>query len=728
MKTENENSARSWQQSREELAEQSGLAIIIADNLGVCSASNDNSICRAMNSSAEFAPRCTAFCGSAFEMTNESGEAVELTCHAGLHYNAVPLVSSDNRKLVGIVGRTFVRSEDYRRATERMMDGDWKEFDVDEMFGNVLLAGSESEILKVSKQLQKLSDSAKIVLEAGDEKEDETKQMPAEIAVPAEQQTESEPTEKNEIARLLDEFQKQKETHEGHETSDSEKSAAVIIERSDERHNEEFAAVAAWRSLFSSLLELDYREAFISVAEFIGNRFSVENLAWLENKNGKLEGVWSTGSFAGQSVQVSIGPDDTRFREVLAKETSLELRERGKSVDSGGARPTVNLFPISLGGTIRSALMIGDPLTEKTTKRQIARFLKHLNSDIEILRLRDEIKQQAWLTKSLQKLNQTLKRIDSDDFWSVLAQNSAELMRAERGSIMIFDEETEGFVIKAAVGTRSDIIEMMSSEHLGDRIAANVLRSGRPLVVEDTAKAGIPPAPAEWKYKTDSFISYPIIIGGRKIGVINLTDKIGGGIYDDSDLEILNTFAPQIALALDRTSFKTKAGEYEQLSITDPLTGLLNRRYLEERLAEELSRSQRHGYPMSFLMIDVDSFKSYNDTFGHTEGDKALQLVGQNLKATLRGADVAARFGGEEFSILLPQTTLNEALTIAERIRQRVESARFPNRQVTVSIGIATCSKELNETSELIAAADKALYEAKNKGRNNVQLYKISRN
>ena len=174
---------------------------------------------------------------------------------------------------------------------------------------------------------------------------------------------------------------------------------------------------------------------------------------------------------------------------------------------------------------------------------------------------------------------------------------------------------------------------------------------------------------------------------------------------------------------IDRAVLKNKAGEFEQLSVTDALTGLLNRRYLEERLTEETKRSNRYGYPMSLMMIDVDEFKSYNDKFGHPEGDKALRTVAHLLKDTLRGADVAARYGGEEFSILLPQTTSEEAQTIAERIRQKIETTQFPHRKVTISIGIASCSHIVCSPPEIIKAADQALYEAKHRGRNNVQIY-----
>ncbi|HEY0049423.1 MAG TPA: GGDEF domain-containing protein, partial [Pyrinomonadaceae bacterium] len=168
------------------------------------------------------------------------------------------------------------------------------------------------------------------------------------------------------------------------------------------------------------------------------------------------------------------------------------------------------------------------------------------------------------------------------------------------------------------------------------------------------------------------------------------------------------------------------AGEFEQLSVTDDLTGLVNIRYLNERLTEEIKRSERHGFPMSFMMIDVDDFKSYNDSFGHPEGDRALKLVGALLKEGLRGADVAARYGGEEFSILLPQTNLKEASLIAERIRQKVEETEFPNRRVTISIGVSSCTPGCTMQG-LMSEADKALYKAKASGRNNVQIYEESK-
>jgi diguanylate cyclase (GGDEF)-like protein len=216
------------------------------------------------------------------------------------------------------------------------------------------------------------------------------------------------------------------------------------------------------------------------------------------------------------------------------------------------------------------------------------------------------------------------------------------------------------------------------------------------------------------------------MIGERSIAVINFTDKVGGDKFERRDLELLDSIAPQIAVAVDRMALRDQAGEYAQLSITDPLTGLLNRRYIEKRLSEEINRSDRSGAPVTFMMLDVDEFKSYNDRYGHPAGDEALEVIGHVLRENLRGADVAARYGGEEFSVLLPETSVEEAEAIAERIRRHVEVTKFPKRKVTVSIGIAPLGGNIGTVKELVSAADVALYEAKRDGRNNVKIYNES--
>jgi diguanylate cyclase (GGDEF)-like protein len=262
---------------------------------------------------------------------------------------------------------------------------------------------------------------------------------------------------------------------------------------------------------------------------------------------------------------------------------------------------------------------------------------------------------------------------------------------------------------------------------MGEGIAGAVMRENRPLVATVDELGRI--SPAERRYKTKSFISYPITIGERRFGVLNLADKIGGGVYDIHDLSIIDLVAPQIALALERAEWQQRANQFQLMSITDPLTGLHNRRYLEARLTEELSRSKRYNYPLSFMMIDIDDFKLYNDRNGHQAGDRALEMTAQCLRAMLRKVDVASRYGGEEFSILLPQTSLEEAGVIADRIRRKIMTTRFPHGKaqplgsVSVSIGLSTFSSTLDSAEAIVRAADRALYHAKHHGKNRAYAY-----
>jgi len=343
-------------------------------------------------------------------------------------------------------------------------------------------------------------------------------------------------------------------------------------------------------------------------------------------------------------------------------------------------------------------------------------------SALETVHSPEEFFQDDSLTSQLQKFSEIVRDVDADDFWSCLMQTIAEVIRAGSVSLLVFDEKTDKLIVVAATGEGCNILKS-EDELLGESVQQKILLNGEPLIVKNIEESVYNAASRERNYKSNSFICYPIIIGNRRIGVFNIADRIDGGVYDKSDLELLDAIMPLLAVIIDRAVLKKKASEFERLSLVDDLTGLLNRRYLEQRLAEEIERSNRYGFPLSFMMIDVDDFKSYNDNFSHPAGDNALQIIGKSLKQTTRGADVAARYGGDEFSVLLPQTTTDEAEIIARRIRKKIEETEFPQRKITISVGIASYTQLICTTQKIIAAADAALYEAKRKGRNNVQVY-----
>ncbi len=709
-----------WRKIQDDLADQNGLAIVLLEDEGLSPihTSNDNSVCRNLTKSKEFSSECQRFCGKVYSSAIEEGKALKYKCHAGLECIAVPIEDSKGKKLVAITGRAFTKSDDYRVTTDRAISGDWKDFPLTSFFENILLTSSTQNLEDLAKQISGLSDEEKELLSKVKEKEQlkaQSTQKEAETDKkerPTEKVEKKIESEKEELSKLIEKFNKKTEEH------------TALVEKISKRKTEELREINAWRSLFSSLLNISYKKACQSILEFLRDRYDISSLAWLESRDGHLETILAIGALKKQQIQVSMASNDKRLINAVLDHSSVELRERKKS-DSEDDAQIIKLFPIAVGEKIRSALVLGEKVNDRKINRQISKFCQTVAPELEILRLREELTRRSWLQVALHKFNESLKMIDTEDFWSRLLQTTAELLQAERGSLFVYDEKANQLTAKAAIGSKADLIRSQDIK-IGKRIVDNVWKRGRALVVPDFSKLRIQPSPDDWKYKSESFISFPLAIGGRKIGVLNLTDKVDGGIYDDFDLQLLISIAPQIAVAIDRATLKSRAGEFEQLSVTDALTGLLNRRYLEKRLDEELKRSNRHGYPMSFMMIDVDNFKSYNDTYTHPEGDKALKLVGQTLKDTLRGADVAARYGGEEFSILLPQTNMEEANTIAERIRENIENTEFPNRKVTVSIGIASASMDLNTPDDLILAADKALFQAKEKGRNNVQIYQSS--
>jgi diguanylate cyclase (GGDEF)-like protein len=159
------------------------------------------------------------------------------------------------------------------------------------------------------------------------------------------------------------------------------------------------------------------------------------------------------------------------------------------------------------------------------------------------------------------------------------------------------------------------------------------------------------------------------------------------------------------------------------LAATDGLTGLSNHRILQEKLEDEFKRAVRHAAPLSVIMLDVDYFKQYNDTFGHPAGDEVLKRLAMLLSDHVRDIDCVARYGGEEFAVLLPETDMEEALETAERLRAIILSEDWPMRPVTASFGVASLNAGTEHRNKLLREADEALYQSKTAGRNCVTAY-----
>jgi diguanylate cyclase (GGDEF)-like protein len=176
--------------------------------------------------------------------------------------------------------------------------------------------------------------------------------------------------------------------------------------------------------------------------------------------------------------------------------------------------------------------------------------------------------------------------------------------------------------------------------------------------------------------------------------------------------------ADQVAVAVSHARL---FAQMQQQALTDGLTGCFNRRSFEMQLERDLHLATRMRQPISLILIDIDKFKSVNDTYGHDAGDVALRCLAEVLRDELRGVDTAARYGGEEFAVILPQAGPDGALLVAERLRARIEKMIVPVvGKITASFGLATFPIHATSRDSLVVSADRALYEAKHSGRNRV--------
>jgi diguanylate cyclase (GGDEF)-like protein len=212
----------------------------------------------------------------------------------------------------------------------------------------------------------------------------------------------------------------------------------------------------------------------------------------------------------------------------------------------------------------------------------------------------------------------------------------------------------------------------------------------------------------------------PLIHQGNLIGLLLVRRDDLSRIWADNELLLLHTVADQLVVAVNQAHMFE---QMEQQALTDSLTGCFNRRSLEARLEHDLQLATRMGQQLSLVMLDFDDFKHVNDHAGHEAGDVVLRGLAEILRAGLRVVDTAARFGGDEFVVILPQANIEGALLVAERLRNRIEEMNVPGfGKVTCSFGIATFPDHASSRDTLIAAADRALYCSKNAGRNRVSV------
>jgi diguanylate cyclase (GGDEF)-like protein len=326
--------------------------------------------------------------------------------------------------------------------------------------------------------------------------------------------------------------------------------------------------------------------------------------------------------------------------------------------------------------------------------------------------------------RAAHQLSRSLARLRGPEaVWTAVLTRMAEAVDARLAALAVPDSTDRHLQVVSTLGYPLELVEHLRIDP-GVGVMGSVFQSGRALHVP--GRQAMPEGHRRRpRYATDSFVAVPIGPMHEPLGVVCVTDRRDGGPFTRDDVAALRSLVAPAALALGRERALAQAEGYAHAAAIDPLSGAFNRRYFHARLDEELQRSQRHRLSLTLLMIDIDDFKSINDSFGHLAGDTVIRDIAEILRRSVRIFDVCARFGGEEFAIIMPGSIVDSAAKVAERIRERIEAYRPFDRtlepmRVTVSVGLAESSVSMSGR-DLIARADYALYRAKRDGKNRVR-------
>lgn len=441
-----------------------------------------------------------------------------------------------------------------------------------------------------------------------------------------------------------------------------------------------------------------------------GERLEIRR--WGRLKHGPL----SAPELRAVVFQPGAGPKERRHRQSLLRDlpddvTRISLRVRGEG--ENGFRPA-------------SELEITAPVDLRMLRQLIAR--ERRCRELEESRCR--ALSRAMRTRREFRLLSEMVRVcnselEPDRILEVSLLRLASAIPFSAWSVFLRDEDQSSLTLSSArrlggearVGLKYDL-------HCG--LAGQVMKRGTPLRLTRAkafrAKSGYPelPFPPFWFQA----LGLPLVSRGKILGVVELFRERGQPPFSAADMRTLSGLLGPVSSAIDHALLLRKAAS---LSVTDDLTGLYNARFLHHSLGREVQRSKRYGGQVSVLFLDLDCFKTVNDRFGHLAGSQALVEVGVLLRETLRGIDVVSRFGGDEFTVILPQTGAEGAGVIAERIRHRIEKTLFLQDpphcvNLTASIGIACFPDHGQSKDQLIQKSDEAMYRVKERGKNGIEL------
>lgn len=360
---------------------------------------------------------------------------------------------------------------------------------------------------------------------------------------------------------------------------------------------------------------------------------------------------------------------------------------------------------------LQMSQLLDDLEEDRTVKNQAIRLAQQTRENLQKKHARYQ---------RLQSIAEELSNLVEVGAISQLAVDRAFELIGKSEVCLLFLVDKDRQALSLFASRKAGSVKSVWTKH-GDQFDRYVLRTHRPLLVNDVRRDFRFTMVGAQSRPIGAVIACPLLLNQSAEGVLRL-DSAQPDAYTQDDLRFLDILLNLVATAVANARLFAKT---QQLAMTDGLTGLLLRRPFLEQLEHAFLRAERSREPMSVLMLDLDSFKAYNDTYGHTAGDAVLVAVADVLRQVVPPDGVTVRYGGEEFAVLLPHASSTQAQRRAERIRATVERdltkvSRADHPAVTVSVGLASFPGDAHASLELIRVADQRLYEAKQQGRNRV--------
>jgi diguanylate cyclase (GGDEF)-like protein len=433
-----------------------------------------------------------------------------------------------------------------------------------------------------------------------------------------------------------------------------------------------------------------------------------------------LPGAAPRGRFAGALVE--LGRRAATVRDTLRREWpdrrlgSLSARDDARTQER--SRRLGFDFHLAVADGTRPAPAEVLALLKKPPRRASSRDARRVPLSRQLRRATQRLTVLTDIVKAANSILEPRKVIET------IMTRVQQLIPSEAWSMLMVDEEKQELTFELALGEKGKDVAGFRVK-IGEGIAGWVAQTGKPTIVNNVAKDPrfARRFDSETQFRTRSILCAPLISRGRTIGVVQVINRRGGR-FTQADLDLLMTMVEPCAIAIENAILFQRT---EQLTITDDLTKLFNSRYLNVYIGREIKRCKRHGIPLSIIFLDLDGFKSVNDQHGHLAGSRTLTEVGGILAEAVRESDILARYGGDEFVVVLPETPPAGALVIAERIRRAIAAHPFLREEglearISASFGIASYPDHALTPEGLIQKADQAMYRVKEKDKNGIEV------